>query len=186
VTRRAWLAFAGASVVWGFPYLFIKLAAIIIAAVPLIGAGAILVAAAGYAIGPMILKNRLHGLDPRALMGGSLAVGALILTPLAALDPPSRVPPLGAFASLAVLGLVCTALAFVILTVLIREAGTSRAMVITYVNPVIAVALGVVLLGERGGWGPGRGRWPGCCSSSRARGFRPAGGAGWAGPMNSV
>jgi drug/metabolite transporter (DMT)-like permease len=41
----------------------------------------------------------------------------------------------------------------VIFTVLINEAGTSRATVITYVNPVVAVALGVALLGERPGTG---------------------------------
>jgi drug/metabolite transporter (DMT)-like permease len=51
------------------------------------------------------------------------------------------------------LGLVCTAAAFVIFSILISEAGTSRATVITYVNPVIAVALGVALLGERPGTG---------------------------------
>jgi drug/metabolite transporter (DMT)-like permease len=51
------------------------------------------------------------------------------------------------------LGLVCTAAAFVIYTVLIREAGTSRATVITYINPMIAVILGVTLLGERPGAG---------------------------------
>ena len=44
-------------------------------------------------------------------------------------------------------------LAFVIYTILIREAGTSRATVVTYVNPVVAVALGVTLLGERPGAG---------------------------------
>ncbi len=47
----------------------------------------------------------------------------------------------------------CTALAFVVFTVLIREAGTSRATVITYVNPVVAVVLGVTLEGERPGAG---------------------------------
>ncbi len=40
-----------------------------------------------------------------------------------------------------------------IFTVLIREAGTSRATVITYVNPVVALALGVTLLGEQPGAG---------------------------------
>jgi drug/metabolite transporter (DMT)-like permease len=49
------------------------------------------------------------------------------------------------------LGLFCTAVAFVVYTVLIREAGTSRATVITYVNPLVALALGVTLLGERPG-----------------------------------
>jgi drug/metabolite transporter (DMT)-like permease len=52
-----------------------------------------------------------------------------------------------------VLALVCTAAAFVIYTVLIREAGPSRATVITYINPVVAVALGVTVLGERPGAG---------------------------------
>jgi drug/metabolite transporter (DMT)-like permease len=119
----------------------------------LLGAAAILVAAVGYSIGPMLVKHRLAGLDPRALMGASLSVAALILTPFAALDTPSRIPSAGAFAAVAALGLFCTAAAFVIFTVLIREAGTSRAMVITYVNPLVAVALGVTLLGERPGPG---------------------------------
>jgi drug/metabolite transporter (DMT)-like permease len=39
----------------------------------------------------------------------------------------------------------------VIYTELIREVGSSRATVITYINPVIAVGLGVALLGERPG-----------------------------------
>jgi drug/metabolite transporter (DMT)-like permease len=52
-----------------------------------------------------------------------------------------------------VLGLVCTAAAFVVYAILIAEAGTSRATVITYVNPVVAVTLGVLLLGEQPGAG---------------------------------
>ena len=187
MTRRAWVAFAASSLIWGVPYLFIKiavdhgmtppvlawgrvtlgalvllvlawragtlgsvvsrwrwlvafavaeiaipfpmlaigeervpssLAAIMVAAVPLIGAilamrfdhserptpiralglavgfggvialvgidvaghkgellgiGAIMITATGYAIGPMLIKHRLAGLDPRAAMGASLA-----------------------------------------------------------------------------------------------------------------
>ncbi len=47
------------------------------------------------------------------------------------------------------LGLLCTALAFVIFNLLIAEAGPARSSVITYVNPVVAVILGVALLGEQ-------------------------------------
>ncbi len=119
----------------------------------LLGAGAILLAACGYAVGPMVIKHRLAGLDPRATMGASLAIAALVLAPGAAIDRPHSAPTPGAVGSVVVLGLLCTALAFVIFTVLIREAGTSRATVITYVNPVVAVALGVALLGERPGAG---------------------------------
>jgi drug/metabolite transporter (DMT)-like permease len=119
----------------------------------LLGTGAILLAAVGYAIGPMIIKHRLAQLDPRATMGASLAVSSLLLAPAVALDPPGAVPPAGAIGAVVVLGLLCTAAAFVVFAILIREAGTSRATVITYVNPVIAVALGVALLGERPGAG---------------------------------
>jgi drug/metabolite transporter (DMT)-like permease len=122
-------------------------------AAELLGVCAILVAAVGYAIGPMLVKHRLDGLDSRAFMGASLTIAALILTPFAAADTPSRTPTLGAFAAVAALGLFCTAAAFVIFTVLIREAGTSRATVITYVNPVVALVLGVTLLGEQPGAG---------------------------------
>jgi drug/metabolite transporter (DMT)-like permease len=101
----------------------------------------------------MVLKLKLDGLDPRAMMGASLTVAAIVLTPLAAVNLPARVPTSGAIAAVVVLGLVCTAAAFVVAAVLIRDAGTSRALVITYVNPVIAVALGVVLLGEQLGAG---------------------------------
>jgi drug/metabolite transporter (DMT)-like permease len=119
----------------------------------LIGAGAILIAAVGYAIGPMVIKHRLGGLDPRVMMGASLAVAALILTPFAAVDTPSHPPTAGAWAAVVGLGVFCTALAFVVFAVLIREAGTSRATVITYVNPLVAVVLGVTLEGERPGAG---------------------------------
>ena len=119
----------------------------------LIGTGLIVLAACGYAIGPMVLKRKLADLDARATMGGSLAIAALVLAIPAALSVPSEVPTPEALGSLVVLGLVCTALAFVVFSVLIREAGPSRALVITYVNPVVAVALGVAILGERPGAG---------------------------------
>jgi drug/metabolite transporter (DMT)-like permease len=119
----------------------------------LLGAAAVLVAAVGYSGGPMILKLHLGGLDPRAAMGSSLAIAAVILTPLALLQWPSTMPTGGAIASVAVLGLVCTALAFVLMALLIGDIGPGRAVVITYINPVIAVALGVTLLGESPGAG---------------------------------
>jgi drug/metabolite transporter (DMT)-like permease len=115
----------------------------------LVGAVAILFAALGYAIGPMVLKLRLAGLDARAAMGGSLGLASVLLLPFALADLPRRAPTAGAWVSVVLLGLLCTALAFVVFAGLIREAGTSRAAVITYINPVVAVGLGVTLLGEQ-------------------------------------
>ncbi len=46
------------------------------------------------------------------------------------------------------LGVLCTALAFVFLFALIGEVGAPRAQVITYINPAVALVLGVLVLGE--------------------------------------
>ena len=119
----------------------------------LLGAGAILLAAVGYAAGPMVYKRHLAGLDARAAMGASLVIAAIVLAPLAALDPPSAAPSATALVALAVLGLFCTAAAFVFFGMLIAEVGPGRGLVITYVAPVVAVALGVTILGERPGAG---------------------------------
>jgi drug/metabolite transporter (DMT)-like permease len=119
----------------------------------ILGALAVLVAAVGYAIGPMLVKLGMDGIDGRAAMGGSLVIATLILAPFAAVDLPRRTPTTGALAAVATLGVFCTAMAFVVYTVLVREAGTGRATIITYVNPLVAVVLGVTLLGERPGPG---------------------------------
>jgi drug/metabolite transporter (DMT)-like permease len=114
----------------------------------LIGALCILGAACGYAVGPMIIRARLSDADPRGVSALALLLATLFLAPLAALDPPREWPDGPALASIAVLGVVCSALAFVVFFALIVEAGPTRATVITYVNPAVAVLLGVTLLGE--------------------------------------
>jgi drug/metabolite transporter (DMT)-like permease len=119
----------------------------------LLGALAVLGAAFGYAVGPMVLKRHLADLDPRASMGAALLVAAVALTPAAAWSAPSSVPSGPALLSLAVLGLFCTAAAFVFYGALVAEAGPGRALVITYVAPVVALALGVAVLGEHVGTG---------------------------------
>jgi drug/metabolite transporter (DMT)-like permease len=119
----------------------------------LLGALAVLGAALGYAIGPMTLRRHLGDIDPRATMGVSLAMAAVLLTPLTLATLPSEAPSTDAWIAVVVLGLVCTAAAFVIFGGLIAEVGAGKALVITYVNPVVALALGVVVLDETPGLG---------------------------------
>ncbi len=119
----------------------------------LLGAGAVLLAACCYALGATILKHRLAGLDPVASMGASLAIAGLLLSAPAAVGATGSSPDGGAIASVVVLGLLCTAAALVLMAMLVDQAGPGRALVVTYVNPVIAVALGVVFLGEEPGAG---------------------------------
>jgi drug/metabolite transporter (DMT)-like permease len=119
----------------------------------LVGAAAILIAAFCYAVGPMVLKRHLAHLDPRASMGTALAMAALFLAPAAALDPPSVTPSAATTMAVLSLGLLCTAAALVFFGKLVTLVGPGRATVVTYVNPLIAVALGAALLGERPGVG---------------------------------
>jgi drug/metabolite transporter (DMT)-like permease len=115
----------------------------------LLGALAILLATVGYAIGPMIIKKHLASVgSPLGPMAVALLFAAIMLAPAAALSAPSESPSSDAWGAMIVLGVVCTALAFVLWFTLISEIGPSRASVITYVNPVVAVALGVTFLDE--------------------------------------
>jgi drug/metabolite transporter (DMT)-like permease len=115
----------------------------------LVGAVAVLAATFGYAIGPLIVKRHLSGGDPLGAVAGALGIASIMLLPLALGGLPSETPPDDAIASVAVLGLICTAFAFLIFFRLIAEIGPSRATIITYVNPVVALGLGVAILGEQ-------------------------------------
>ena len=123
----------------------------------LLGAIFILIAAVGYACGPMTLNRKMSDIEPVAMMGASLAVAAVVLTPFAFADVPDATPSAEALASIVVLGLLCTAAAFVLFGGLLLEVGPGRAAVITYVAPVVAVGLGVAVLGERPGVGAAAG-----------------------------
>jgi drug/metabolite transporter (DMT)-like permease len=101
-----------------------------------------------YATGPLIANRKLGDLPGLGMTAVCLAAAALVYAAPAALTWPSRLPSAAVLASLAGLGVLCTALAFVLFFQLIAEAGPARATVITYVNPAVAVALGVGVLGE--------------------------------------
>jgi drug/metabolite transporter (DMT)-like permease len=119
----------------------------------LLGAVLILLASCGYAAAPMILKRKFPHVDGRASMGASLLIASVLLAIPAAFTAPGEMPTGEALASLVILGVVCTALALVVFTFLIVEVGPGKALVITYINPVVAVVLGVIILGES--LGPG-------------------------------
>lgn len=104
--------------------------------------------ALGYAIGPAIIARRLSPAPSVGVVAASIALTAIVYAPLGLTQLPPAVPPLQVTAAVAGLGLVCTALAFVLFFELIAEAGPVRATVITYVNPAVALALGVLILGE--------------------------------------
>jgi drug/metabolite transporter (DMT)-like permease len=108
----------------------------------------VLLTALGYAIGPIIANRKLSSLPPVAVNTVCLGMAAVAYAAPAALTWPHSMPSAQVLASLAGLGAICTAAGFVVYFGLIAEVGAARATVITYVNPAVAVALGVLVLGE--------------------------------------
>lgn len=102
----------------------------------------------GYATAPLIAARHLKDVPTLHLITPCLALAAVVYAPAAAATRPAALPPADILAALAGLGVVCTAVAFVAFLELIKEAGPIRASVITYVNPAIAVAAGVLFLDE--------------------------------------
>jgi drug/metabolite transporter (DMT)-like permease len=102
----------------------------------------------GYAVAPVIMSRRLADLPSIPVVSASLLITAIGYLPYAVLRWPHSLSAKAAW-SVVGLGVVCTALAFVIFFALIAAIGPARATVITYVNPAVAVLLGVVLLNER-------------------------------------
>ncbi len=110
--------------------------------------GEMLLVVVGYAIAPIIAARKLAEVPNFVMTTVCLGFAALVYTPAAVLTWPTRWPSAEVVASVLVLAVVCTALAFVAFFALIREVGTARAMVFTYINPAVAVAAGVLVLGE--------------------------------------
>ena len=101
-----------------------------------------------YAAGPVILARRLSDLPTLGVMALSLGLTCLVYVPIGALQWPAAVPSPAVIGSIVTLGVVCTAIAFLVFAALIEAVGPVRATVITYVNPAVAAVLGVVVLKE--------------------------------------
>jgi drug/metabolite transporter (DMT)-like permease len=115
----------------------------------LFGAVMVLLAALGYATSALLIRRPAISALPRLGVVSVLCLtSTIVLLPLTILQLPNKIPDPQVLASLLVLGLICTALAYLIFFALIAEVGASRGTVITYVNPAVSVLLGVTLLGE--------------------------------------
>jgi drug/metabolite transporter (DMT)-like permease len=106
------------------------------------------VVAIGYAVGPIILARHLGNLPPVGVVAASLTLVTIAYAPFALTSLPDHWPRHEVTESVLVLGVVCTAAAFLIFFALIAEVGPVLATVITYVNPAVAVLLGALFLHE--------------------------------------
>ena len=99
----------------------------------------------------MLVQRRLADVPAEALVGATTGITTVVLVPFALFALPTAPVRAEAWASLAVLGVLCTAVALLAFYQLIGLTGSTRAGLVTYVNPVVAVLLGVALLNEHVG-----------------------------------
>ncbi len=116
----------------------------------LFGALAVLGAAASGGLSSFVvaLQYKGKGIPASTTSFFSLSVGALLTLPVALITAPHELPGTRAALAVIVLGLLCTALAFMLYYSLIDQIGEERASLATYLTPVFALFYGVLLLGE--------------------------------------
>ena len=112
---------------------------------------ALSIAVLGYALGPIIVDTKLSAAPSLAVIAVALTINAIGYAPLAWTHQPTdwSTVPAQAWWTVAVLGVLCTAIAFLLFFALIAEVGPARTTVITYVNPAVAVLLGIAIGGEQ-------------------------------------
>jgi drug/metabolite transporter (DMT)-like permease len=113
--------------------------------------GAVILAAAGYAIAPAMVAQKIGFVPTAGVISLSMViVGAIYAIP-AAISLPAEIaagPAIESWIAVLILGVVCSAIAFILFFALIREVGAARATLITYLNTLVALVLGVVFLNE--------------------------------------
>lgn len=114
----------------------------------IIAIGEVLLVAVLYAIAPFIVATKLKGVPALGTITLSLAAVGVFYLPIALLTQ-HEMPTLRSSFSLVALAVLCTAVAFIVFFALIERVGPARAPLFTYVNPVVAILLGVIILGEQ-------------------------------------
>ena len=101
----------------------------------------------GYTVGPIILATRLTHVPGPVVVAGATAVVALAWLPWSIAHWPAAIDA-ATWWSIGVLSIFCTAGAFLTFFELVKEVGSTRSVVVTYVNTALAVVLGILLLNE--------------------------------------
>jgi drug/metabolite transporter (DMT)-like permease len=114
----------------------------------LLGGLAVVLAGLGYAIGALLVKHRFSDVAPIGVAAWVMVASTAWLTPAAVVTFPASTPDLGPVASVGVLGVVGTGVAFAIFYRLLARVGPARTWVLTYLAPGFAVVYGATLLGE--------------------------------------
>jgi drug/metabolite transporter (DMT)-like permease len=108
----------------------------------------VLLAAMLYAYAVNMISKKMPGASGVALNGVAMGIAAIFFAPFAYAQWPTGAIPQNAIWSIIGLGVLCTALAFVIFFKVMADIGPARASLVTYINTAVAVVLGVIILSE--------------------------------------
>ena len=108
----------------------------------------ILIAAIGYAWAVTMVTSKIPHIEPISINAVAMVFTVIVYLPFLFLYMPDKVPSTEALGSVIILGLFPTALAFILFFQLIKDIGTARGSLVTYLNTAFAVMLGVIILKE--------------------------------------
>jgi drug/metabolite transporter (DMT)-like permease len=113
-----------------------------------LGALAVVGMAVCYALGGLLTRRHLGEARPHVVALGTAAIAAVAVAPVGVLRAPDHMPGLKTWASVAVLGILGTALAYLLFFTIIAGAGAAYAALVTYLVPPVAIAYGAIFLDE--------------------------------------
>lgn len=110
----------------------------------------VILASLGYAVAPIVANIKLRDVSSASMIGLSMLMVSVVYAPFALPNLGSEVmnASMQSLVAVLVLGLVCSALAFVLFFMLIKEVGPAKSSLITYLNTAVALFLGIVFLSE--------------------------------------
>lgn len=114
----------------------------------LVAALAVAATAACYAMGALYGGRRLAHLPPIAMSFGTMVAATVLSAPAGLAQLPHDAPGWKPAGSVLVLGVVGTGLAYILYFGLVLGAGASRAILVTYLVPAMALLYGALFLGE--------------------------------------
>jgi drug/metabolite transporter (DMT)-like permease len=116
--------------------------------VSLVAVVMVLISAFGYALGPAVISKAIQNADSPSLIAMSLSIVTILYSPFLFIHWPTEPVSSTTIWSIVVLSLICTVAAFLVFFALIDEVGPIRATLVTYINPAVAIVLGIVFANE--------------------------------------
>ena len=135
------LGFAGVAILTGWSPLALSSAV-------LLAVAAVLLAATFYSLAGVYAAKTFEGVSAYEMAVGQQVATVLLLLPLALVTPPQIWTSGPAWACLIALGVLSTAVAYLLFFYLISSVGATRTMSVAYLVPLFGTAWGAIFLGE--------------------------------------